>query len=135
MAQNQQKITTFITFEGQAVAAMDLYTSVFKDARIENEVRYGVEGPGKEGTIQHAVFSIHGQAFMCSDSFVKHDWDITPGVSLFVHCEDEEEIDVVFTKLSDGGKVLMPLGDYGFGKKFGWVEDPFGVSWQLNLPE
>jgi predicted 3-demethylubiquinone-9 3-methyltransferase (glyoxalase superfamily) len=54
-------------------------------------------------------------------------------MSIFVDCEDEAELDEAFKELSAGGEVLMPVGDYGFSAKFGWVNDRFGVSWQLNL--
>ena len=62
-----------------------------------------------------------------------HDWDFTPAVSNYVECEDESELERLFTKLSENGKVMMPLNNYGFSQKFGFVEDKFGVSWQLNL--
>jgi predicted 3-demethylubiquinone-9 3-methyltransferase (glyoxalase superfamily) len=71
---------------------------------------------------------------MCIDSSVKHDFDFTPSMSLYVDCESEEEIDRLFEKLSDEGMVLMPLGESPFSVKFGWVQDKFGVSWQLNFP-
>lgn len=58
----------------------------------------------------------------------------TPSMSIFVDCENEAESNQAFQQLSEGGKVLMPLDNYGFSKKFGWVSDRFGVSWQLNLP-
>lgn len=57
----------------------------------------------------------------------------TPAVSLFVECADEAELDEAYAKLSEDGAVLMPLGNHGFSRKFGWVNDRFGVSWQLNL--
>ena len=57
----------------------------------------------------------------------------TPAISLFVECEDEAELDTAFARLSDGGAALMPPGDYGFSRKFAWLADRFGVSWQLNL--
>jgi predicted 3-demethylubiquinone-9 3-methyltransferase (glyoxalase superfamily) len=70
---------------------------------------------------------------MAIDSPVKHDFTFTPAMSLFVDCADEAEIDALFAKLSEGGKVLMPLAAYPFSRKFGWLSDRFGVSWQLNL--
>ncbi|MNP81219.1 3-demethylubiquinone-9 3-methyltransferase [compost metagenome] len=70
---------------------------------------------------------------MCIDSYVKHGFTFTPAVSLYVNCESEAEIDRVYAALSQGGQVLMPLGEYPFSSKFGWVADQFGVSWQLNL--
>jgi predicted 3-demethylubiquinone-9 3-methyltransferase (glyoxalase superfamily) len=58
----------------------------------------------------------------------------TPAMSIFVTCVSEEEIDKLFAKLSEGGKVHMPLNKYPFSRKFAWAEDGYGVSWQLNLP-
>ncbi|MEU5764496.1 VOC family protein [Streptomyces asoensis] len=128
------KITTFLMFEGNAEDAMTFYLSLFDDAEVVGLTRYGADGPGKEGTVQHATFSLAGQEFMCIDSPVQHEFTFTPAVSLFVQCEDEAELDRLYAALSEHGTTLMPLGDYGFSAKFGWVNDRFGVSWQLNLP-
>ncbi|HEX6969270.1 MAG TPA: VOC family protein [Micromonosporaceae bacterium] len=128
-----QKITTFLMFEGQAEEAMAFYLSLFKDAEIVAISRYGADGPGAEGTVRHATFTLAGQRFMCIDSYVKHDFTFTPSMSLYVDCETEKEIDDLYAALVAGGKALMPLGTYGFSAKFGWVNDRFGVSWQLNL--
>ena len=65
---------------------------------------------------------------------LKHAFTFTPSISLFVDCESEAELERVFTQVSAGGVVLMPVGNYGFSTKFGWLSDRFGVSWQLNLP-
>lgn len=130
---NPQKITTFLMFEGQAEEAMNFYTSIFDQAEIVSITRYGANGPGKEGSVMHATFSIFGQEFMCIDSNIQHGFTFTPSISLYVKCESEEEIDRYFAKLSDGGKVLMPLAKYPFSEKFGWVGDKFGVTWQLTL--
>lgn len=128
-----QKITTFLMFEGAAEEAMTFYLSLFDDAEIVSISRYGAEGPGPEGSVMHALFRLAGQEFMCIDSFVKHDFTFTPAVSLYVDCADEGEIDRLYAALSEKGAVLMELGDHGFSRKFGWVNDRFGVSWQLNL--
>ncbi|WP_214627162.1 VOC family protein [Paenibacillus agaridevorans] len=128
-----QKINTFLMFEGQAEEAMNFYISLFEDSEVLSMTKYGPEGPGREGSIIHASFALKGQTYMCIDSHVKHDFTFTPAISLYVHCESEEEIDTLYGKLSDGGGPLMPLGDYGFSKKFAWVADRFGVTWQLNL--
>jgi predicted 3-demethylubiquinone-9 3-methyltransferase (glyoxalase superfamily) len=66
---------------------------------------------------------------------VKHQFSFTPSFSIFVTCDTEEELDNLYEKLLIDGQALMPLGDYGFSKKFGWLNDRFGVSWQLNLPK
>lgn len=90
--------------------------------------------PGPEGSIKTAVFSVGGQGVMCTDSFVKHAFTFTPAFSLFVDCESESELERLFAALGEGGAALMPLADYGFSRRFGWVNDRYGVSWQLGLP-
>ena len=67
------------------------------------------------------------------DSPVKHAFTFTPAISIFVECESEAELDTAFGKLSEGGAVLVPVGNYGFSARFGWLTDRFGVSWQLNV--
>ena len=87
----------------------------------------------EEGTVQHAVFSLNGHEFMCIDSPIQHDFTFTPAISLYVTCDTESEIDRIFEQLSKDGGILMPLAEYPFSKKFGWVADQFGVTWQLSL--
>ncbi|MEM9075796.1 MAG: VOC family protein [Bacteroidota bacterium] len=129
-----EQIATFLTFQKEdAEQAMNLYIELFDNSKIIALQRWGKEGPGKEGTIMHATFELNGKLFMCSDSPAIHEWDFTPAVSNYIICEDENQLEQLFTKLSENGKVLMPLGNYGFSQKFGFVEDRFGVSWQLNL--
>ncbi len=87
-----------------------------------------------EGTIMQATFTLKGQEFMCIDSNVKHEFTFTPSFSIYVTtCNTEDEIRNLYQRLNEGGQALMPLGDHGFCKKFGWLNDRFGVSWQLNL--
>ncbi|HFJ9437494.1 MULTISPECIES: VOC family protein [Bacillus cereus group] len=135
MNKTNQKITTFLMFEGKAEEAMNFYTSLFDQSEIVSISRYDENGPGKEGSVIHATFTLNGQEFMCIDSYVKHGFTFTPSMSLYVTCETEEEIETVFHKLAQGGSVLMPLGSYPFSKKFGWLNDKYGVSWQLTLAE
>ena len=133
-AKTTTQIATFLTFQKEdAEEAMKFYMSLFDNSRIIDFKRWGAEGPSKEGTVMHATFELNGKLFMCSDSPPIHAWDFTPAVSNFVECQDEAQLEILFTKLSENGKVMMPLGNYGFSQKFGWVEDRFGVSWQLNL--
>lgn len=134
MNQSKQKIHTFLMFEGSAEEAITMYTTIFEDSEIISMIRYGPNESGKEGSVLHATFSVKGQEFMASDSYVKHAFSFTPSVSIFVTCDTEEEIDVAYAKLSQGGEILMPLADYSFSAKFGWINDKFGVSWQLSLP-
>lgn len=125
-------ITPFLMFEGTAEAAMNYYMGLFRDSEIVRAERYGPGEPGAEGSIKRADFRIAGQPVICIDSPVKHGFTFTPSVSLFVECESEAELDEVFGRLSDGGSVLMSPGNYGFSKRFTWINDRFGVSWQLN---
>ncbi len=128
-----QKFTTFLMFDGKAEKAINFYTSLFKPSAILNITRYGKNETGAEGTVQHAAFTLNGQEFMCIDSSAQHAFTFTPSISLYVRCESEEEIDRVFAALSEGGQILMPLDQYPFSKKFAWLSDQFGVSWQLSL--
>ncbi|WP_440071490.1 VOC family protein [Streptosporangium sp. OZ121] len=128
-----QKITTFLMFQGTAEEALTFYTSLFDDAEILAIARYGPEGPGVEGSVQHATFTLAGREYMAIDSNVQHAFGFTPSISLYVQCESEAEIERLYAALSENGQPLMPLGSYGFSKRFGWTNDRFGVSWQLNL--
>ena len=128
-----QKIVTFLMFTGQAEEAMKLYTSLFEQSEMLNITRYGVNEAGAEGTVQHATFTLSGQEFMCIDSAPVHEFTFTPSMSLYVRCTTEEEIDRVFAALAQDGQILMPLDQYPFSQRFGWLSDRFGVSWQLSL--
>ena len=128
-----QQIVPFLMFEGCAEEAMEFYTSTFKNAEVLNVTRYGKDSAGLEGSVQQASFSLNGLEFMCIDSNIKHAFSFTPSLSLYVKCTSETEIEELFEKLSAGGNVLMPLTNYPFSKKFAWISDKFGVTWQLNL--
>jgi predicted 3-demethylubiquinone-9 3-methyltransferase (glyoxalase superfamily) len=128
------KITTFLMFEGRAEEAMKFYVSLFENSRVEAIKRYGPGEAGAEGSVTLARFSLNGREFLCIDSPVKHAFTFTPAISLFVDCHSEPELDGLFGRLSEGGQVLMPLDRYPFSRKFGWIADRYGVSWQLNLP-
>jgi predicted 3-demethylubiquinone-9 3-methyltransferase (glyoxalase superfamily) len=127
------QIKTFLMFEGACEQAINTYVSLFEDAVIDDIRRYGPDGPGAAGTVMRATFTLKGQTFMAIDSPIKHDFGFTPAISLFVDCADEAEIDRLFAVLSEGGKILMPLDRYAFSRRFAWVADKFGVSWQLSL--
>jgi len=132
--QSMKPIATFLTFQdNNSENAMNFYLDIFENSKVIKIQRWGKEGPGKEGTIMHSIFELNGNRFMCSDSPPIHDWDFSPAFSNYIDCEDENEIDKLFAQLSVNGNVTMPLNNYGFSQKFGWVIDQFGISWQLNL--
>lgn len=129
-----KEIAPFLMFQGgHAEEAMAFYTSLFDDAEILDVSRYGPGGPGPEGTVISARFRLGAQEFRCSDSFVTHGFTFTPSWSVWIESESEDEQERLFAALADGGSELMPLDGYGFSRRFGWVNDRFGVSWQLNL--
>src|SRR5438105_5581941 len=127
------QITTFLMFSGSAEDAMTFYLSLFERSQIISMTRYGPNEAGKEGTVKHATFEMNGQQFMCIDSPTPHPFTFTPAMSLYVACTETPEIERLFAALSEKGGVLMPLQAYPFSKMFAWVQDSFGVSWQLNL--
>jgi predicted 3-demethylubiquinone-9 3-methyltransferase (glyoxalase superfamily) len=130
----QTTVAPFLLFEGKAEEAMNFYVSVIPDSRVIAIQRYEAGGRGPEGSVLLATFSLAGLTVMCIDSHVHHAFSFTPSVSLFVTCKTEEEISRIAATLSQDGGILMPLDNYGFSRKFTWLNDRFGVSWQLNLP-
>ncbi len=133
-----QKLTTFLLFVGERRGkpdeAVKFYVTLFRNSHVEKIERYGPKEGEQEGTVKQARFTLAGQEFMAMDSGLDHRFTFTPAMLIFVTCESEEEIDKLFAKLSEGGKVHMSLNKYPFSRKFAWAEDGYGVSWQLNLP-
>ncbi|PAF22313.1 hypothetical protein CHH69_14075 [Terribacillus saccharophilus] len=130
-----EKVTPFLMFQdGKAEEAMNYYISLLEDSEIKSITRYGANEAGDEGTVMLATFSLKGQDFMCIDSNVTHQFSFTPSFSIYITCDTEKELDDLYKKLNEDGIERMPLDNYGFSKKFGWTDDKFGVSWQLNLP-
>jgi predicted 3-demethylubiquinone-9 3-methyltransferase (glyoxalase superfamily) len=115
----QKKITTFLTFDGRAEEAIQLYTSVFPDSRITSKSYYGDAGPGEKGNFMTGTFELAGQEFMALNGGPS--FTFAQGISLFVDCETQEEVDDLWERLSEGGE-QGPCG---------WLRDMFGVSWQI----
>ncbi len=128
-----RQILTHLMFEGAAEEAMNFYVSLFEDAAVTEVRRYGPGEAGQEGSVMMAYFRLRDRDFICIDSPIEHGFTFTPAMSVFVECEDEAELERLFAELSSGGQVMMPLDDYGFSRRYGWVCDRFKVSWQLNL--
>jgi predicted 3-demethylubiquinone-9 3-methyltransferase (glyoxalase superfamily) len=115
----QKKITTFLTYGDQAEEAVAFYTSIFPDSRIVSANRYGEAGPGPEGSLMSATFELAGQEFMALNGGPS--FSFAQGISLYVECETQEEVDELWERLSEGGE-QGPCG---------WLTDKFGVSWQV----
>ena len=128
-----QDFSTLLMFEGHAEEAMNFYVSLFKNAEIVEIQRYGPGEMGAEGSIKVASFKLGSQRMSCIDSPIKHQFGFTPSISLVVDCVDESELDLMLDRLSANGQVLMPAANYGFSRRFGWVTDRFGASWQLTV--
>lgn len=126
--------TPFLMFQGDAQAAIDLYTAALPDTRVLDLKRHETP-PATGGSVLLARVALCGNEFLMSDSPIQHAFSFTPSTSIFIECGSEEEQTRIFNALSEGGQVLMPLGDYGFSRRFGWLSDRFGVSWQINLTE
>ena len=125
---------TFLMFQGnKAEEAMNFYAATIPGSGIGEVVRWGPGGPGAEGSVMKASFTLGGQPVMCTDSPIQHDFTFTPSISFWLDCESEDEIGRLAPTLAEGGAELMPLGNYGFSRQFAWVKDRFGISWQLNL--
>ena len=118
---------------GKAEEAANLYVSLLPGSRILNIERHGAGGGGPEGSVKWAAFTIAGNEYAAMDSSGPHAFTFTPATSIVIGCTTEAEIDATHAKLSEGGTALMPLGTYPFARKFAWLNDRFGVSWQLML--
>lgn len=139
-----QKIFPFIWFDNNAEEAINFYVDTF-NAVVDGEKSEVISihkypdnvddehMKGMEDKILHATFSLAGYRFKALDGgpiFNK-----TPAISFFVNCSTEEEVQHFWDVLSQGGKELMPLQKYDFSEKYGWLEDKYGVSWQITLSD
>jgi predicted 3-demethylubiquinone-9 3-methyltransferase (glyoxalase superfamily) len=127
------KITPFLMFEGKAEEAMTLYCETVPDSSVLDVTRYGAGEDGPEGTLKLARLSVSGLGVMVYNSPVHHAFTFTPSASLYVDCSTEAELSGIVEKLAKDGKFLMPPDNYGFSRRFAWLNDRFGVSWQINL--
>jgi predicted 3-demethylubiquinone-9 3-methyltransferase (glyoxalase superfamily) len=114
-----QKIVPFLWYNDQAEEAAKFYTSIFKNSRIGAVRRYGEAGPGPKGSVMTVEFQLEGQDFIALNGGPH--FAFTPAISLFVNCETQQEVDELWERLSAGAKTI----------ECGWVQDKFGVSWQV----
>ena len=116
----KQKITTFLWFDSNAEEAATFYTSIFPDSRVTKVARWGKGGPAPEGSVMTVSFELAGQAYIAMNGGPHY--KLTPAISLFVSCQSQEEVDTLWDKLLAGG---------GKPTACGWLEDKFGLSWQV----
>lgn len=118
-----QKITPFLWFDGKAEEAIKLYTSLFKNSRINNIAFWGEGSPFPKGQVMTGVFELDGQKFYALDAGPQ--FKFTEAISFYVNCETQEEIDHFWNGFTrNGGQESM----------CGWLKDKFGVSWQIVPP-
>lgn len=131
------KITPFLWFNNNAEEAISLYTSVFKNASIDVITHYTEEAAKasgmEKGSVMTIAFKLMGQEFTAINGGPV--FTFSPSVSFFVNCDSKEELNIIWNKLSEGGEVMMEVGEYPFSKRYGWVKDKYGVSWQLILTD
>ncbi len=130
-----QKITPFLWFDNNAEEAVNFYTTLFKNSKEGSASHYGEEGAkvsGRpKGSVMTVPFQIYGQDFIALNGGPV--FKFNPSVSFFVNCKTADEVQTLWDKLSVDGTALMPLDKYHFSEKYGWIQDKYGVSWQLIL--
>jgi predicted 3-demethylubiquinone-9 3-methyltransferase (glyoxalase superfamily) len=114
-----QKIVPFLWFDGNAEEAMNFYVSIFKNSKVVRVTRYGDAGPGPKGSVMSCTFQLEGQEFYALNGGPQ--FKFTPAISLFVNCETQQEVDELWKKLTAGGRE----------DQCGWLQDKFGLSWQI----
>ncbi len=111
--------TTCLWFDNQGEEAAHYYMSIFKNSRLGRVHRYTEAGPGPEGAVFTVEFELNGQRFLALNGGPQY--QPTPAVSLMVECADQAEVDYYWERLADGGQEVA----------CGWLQDKFGLSWQV----
>ena len=132
-----QKIIPCLWFDSNAEDAAAFYASLFADSHIGKTLLHSEEGrkmngkpPGSVMTVDFTIAGFRVTGLNGGPLFA-----FTPAISFYVTCESEAEIDTLWAKLSEGGVALMPLANYDWSEKYGWVQDRFGLTWQLSLEQ
>ena len=123
--EKEQKINPFLWFDDNAEAAVTFYTTVFDDSKLQKAMRM------PDGKVLTVAFHLGGQEFVALNGGPMYQF--TPATSFFIMCDSEEEVNAAWAKLSEGGKVMMPLNKYEWSAWYGWCQDRFGLSWQVML--
>lgn len=128
-----QKIIPNLWFDNNTEEAVAFYASIFENSRVGNTAHYDAESAKvsgqPEGSVLTIEFWLEGYQFLALNGGPA--FHFTPAISFLVACESKEKVDQLWQKLSDGGQALMELGSYPFSEHYGWVQDKYGVSWQL----
>ena len=114
-----QKISPFLWFDGKAEEAANFYTSIFKNSKVVNIMRYGDAGPGPKGSVMSVTIELDGEEFIALNGGPV--FTFSPAISFFVKCDTQDEVDHFWIKLSAGGET----------QRCGWLRDKYGVTWQI----
>ena len=132
-----QKITPHLWFSDTAEEAVDFYIGAFGTGSVTGTTYYPDAGfevhHMPKGTVLTVNFEIDGFRFIALNGGPV--FTFTPAISFMVHCTSKEEVDMLWSKLSEGGMPLMPIDSYPFSARYGWIQDKYGVSWQLIYTE
>lgn len=131
-----QKIIPHLWFDHQAEEAVEFYVTIFGgDSNIGEKTYYTSEGQEihgmEEGSVMTVDFTLSGYKIIALNAGPH--FKFTPAISFYVTCETEDEVDRLWQRLSEEGTPLMPLDQYDWSKKYGWIQDKYGLSWQVSL--
>lgn len=130
-----QKITPFLWFDNNAEEAVNFYTALFDNSGTLNITRYNEQSAAasgqKPGTAMTIAFKLEGQNFTALNGGPH--FRLNQSTSFFVYCESDSKIEKIYKKLCDGGKVFFKLDKYDWSARYAWVQDKFGLSWQLDV--
>ena len=137
MKRREQKIIPNLWFDTEAGEAVEFYTSFFKDSKIHSQTQYseaGQEIHQKEpGSVMTVAFELEGYQLLALNGGPH--FKFNSSISLFVVCDNEEEINRLWNALFEGGEVLLPLDSYDWSERYGWLQDRYGLNWQLILKD
>ena len=122
-----QKISPHLWYDKEAKEAAEFYISTFGENSKIKSVTTLHDTPS--GSVDIVAFEIWGYEFQAMSAGPL--FKFNPSASFHIKCKTKEEVDTIFKKLSEGGKILMELGSYPFSERYGWTEDKYGLSWQI----
>ena len=132
---SEQKIVPSLWFDKEAEEAAKLYTSLFKNSEIGDSAHYSEAGQKvhrqEPGSVMTVAYALDGYRFSALNG--GPDFKFNPSISFFVNRESEDEVDALWEELAQDGSVLMPLQAYPFSKRYGWLADRYGLSWQVSV--
>lgn len=128
MNKPHQKIVPHLWFDKEAAEAAEFYVSLFPDSKITGRTVLPGTPSGDAEIISFQLWGFRFMAISAGPYFI-----INQSISFHVYCGSDKEIERIYTALSEGGTILFPLGAYPWCRKYAWVQDRFGMTWQLDV--